>query len=171
MYKEKDTTLYKGWLTLKERILNDRRYEILIKKDAVAALVEDNEGRLLLVRQFRPALLRDTWEIPAGCMDKEGLDEREIMVEELAEEANIILPKEDLTHLISYIPEMGISGSVIHLYYTKLGGPGIDKAITDDLDVTESRWFTKAEIEDMIKRQALLDSKTQLAYYYYKANQ
>ncbi|AMP21431.1 hypothetical protein AZF37_08465 [endosymbiont 'TC1' of Trimyema compressum] len=164
----KDKIIYKGWLTLKERLLNKRRYEILVKKDAVAALAEDKEERILLVKQFRPALLRETWEIPAGVMDKAGLDEKAIVIEELSEEANLEVAENQLDFLISFMPEMGISNSKIHLYYTKINYTGTDKTITDDLDVTAIKWFSHKDLEEEIAQGNLLDIKTLLAYYYIK---
>ena len=164
----KNKIIYKGWLTLKEQLLNKRRYEILVKKNAVAALVEDKNKRILLVKQFRPALLRETWEIPAGVMDKEGLNEKAIIIEELSEEADLEVAENQLDFLISFMPEMGISNSKIHLYYTKLDCNGLDKTITKDLDVTATKWFSHKDIEQKIAQGNLLDVKTLLAYYYYK---
>ena len=147
---------------------NHWRYEILVKKDAVGALVEDKDQRILLVKQFRPALLRETWEIPAGVMDKDGLDEKAIIVEELLEEANLQGSKKQLDYLISFMPEMGISSSKIHLYYTKIDVLGLDQSIIDDLDVTAIKWFSHKELEKEIAEGNLLDVKTLLAYYYLK---
>lgn len=166
--KIKDKIIYRGWLTLNERLLHKKRYEILIKKDAVAALVEDKNKQILLVKQFRPALLRETWEIPAGIMDKDGLNKKTTIIKELLEEADMKITEKRLNFLISFIPEMGISNNKIHLYYAKLNYNGLNKTITKDLNVTANKWFSHKEIEQKISQGNLLDIKTLFAYYYYK---
>ena len=167
----KDKIIYKGWITLKERLLNKRRYEILTKKNAVGALIEDKNNRILLVKQFRPALLRETLEIPAGVIDKNHLNKKAIIIKELSEEAGIEVAENQLNFLISFIPEMGISNSKVYLYYKKLNYNGIDKTITEDLDVTATKWLSYKNIEQKIAQGNLLDVKTILAYYYYKNTQ
>lgn len=167
---EKDKTLYKGWLTLKERSHEGRRYEILHQRDAVAALILDGKEQVLLVEQFRPALMECTLEIPAGCLDKPGKTPKEIMVEELWEEAKLNFPPEKLHKMISFYPEMGISPGVITIYFGQLDGEGKDAQITEDLDVTKAFYIPLGELGDRIESGEIKDIKTQIAYYYYMHN-
>ena len=44
------------------------------RKGAAAVVAVLPDGRILLVRQYRPALDRYTWELPAGCRDSVGED-------------------------------------------------------------------------------------------------
>ena len=53
---------YDGWIKIKRKCLNKKWYDILENKDAVTSLVEDATGKLLLVRQFRPAVFQETWK-------------------------------------------------------------------------------------------------------------
>ena len=56
---------------------------------AVAVLALDDEGRVLLIRQYRhPVRYRD-WEIPAGLLDIRGEDPLTAAQRELAEEADL----------------------------------------------------------------------------------
>ena len=76
--------LYKG------RILNlalEGPYEIVEHAHAVAILVE-RDGRILFVRQYRPAVGTATLEIPAGLIDP-GETPEEAARRELAEEAQL----------------------------------------------------------------------------------
>ena len=44
--------------------------EIIIPPDAVAVVPVDDKGTLYLVRQYRPALRKILYEIPAGIIDR-----------------------------------------------------------------------------------------------------
>lgn len=74
--------LYRG------RILNlaleDEKYEIVEHKHAICVMAE-REGKLLFVRQYRPAVASETLEIPAGLIE-DGEEPAEAAQRELAEE-------------------------------------------------------------------------------------
>lgn len=158
--------LYDGWFKVGERFFNGRRFEYVVDKDASGAIVEDLDGKLLLVRQFRPALLEESLEIPAGCLDKEGLSFPEIMVEELAEEAHLDVKKEDLKLLLKFNPMVGMSNSKYYLYYYKYPHVGIDSLNDDDVDVTEIIWVSRKDFYEKILNGEIKDLKTQTAFFY-----
>lgn len=158
--------LYDGWFKVGARTFNGRLFEYVVDKDASGAIVEDRDGKLLLVRQFRPALLEESLEIPAGCLDKEGLGFPEIMVEELAEEAHLDVRSEDLKFLVKFHPMVGMSNSWYFLYYYKYPGVGIDSLNDDDVDVTEIIWVSKEEFYRKILNGEITDLKTQMAFFY-----
>lgn len=157
--------LYDGWLKIYKKERNGRSFEILEDKDAVGTLVEDRAGKFLLVRQFRTALDSESLEIPAGCIDKEGLTPEEIMVEELKEEANLDIEIGSLKLMIDTCPQIGVSKGSYKLYYCKYDRMGINQKIPDDLDVSETIWVTPEEFLKMIENREIVDTKSQLAYY------
>ena len=57
---------------------------------AVAVLVMDDEGRVLLIRQYRHPIRSRDWEIPAGLRDKTGEPPLETAKRELAEEVDLV---------------------------------------------------------------------------------
>ncbi|HSO94009.1 MAG TPA: NUDIX hydrolase [Candidatus Dormibacteraeota bacterium] len=63
------------------------RREIVRHPGSVAIVPRLNDGRVVLVRQFRYVTGRELWEIPAGTRDKEGESLEETASRELAEEA------------------------------------------------------------------------------------
>ena len=157
--------LYDGWLKIYKKDLNGRSFEVLEDKDAVGTLVEDREGKFLLVRQYRTALESESLEIPAGCIDKNGLTPEEIMVEELKEEANLDISVNNLELMIDTCPQIGISKGSYKLYYCSYDGIGINQKIPDDLDVFETIWVTPDEFLKLIEDREIVDTKSQLAYY------
>ncbi|KAF0092303.1 MAG: NTP pyrophosphohydrolase [Fusobacteria bacterium] len=157
--------LYDGWLKIYKKNLNGRSFEVLEDKDAVGTLVEDRNGNFLLVRQFRTALDRESLEIPAGCIDKDGLTPEEIMIEELKEEANLDIEVDNLRLMIDTCPQVGISKGSYKLYYCKYDGIGINQSVPEDLDVSETIWVSPKEYLAKIENREIVDTKSQLAYY------
>lgn len=63
--------------------------EIVRHPGSVAIIPRYNDGRVVLVRQFRYVTGRELWEIPAGTCDKPGEEVEAAAHRELAEEAGL----------------------------------------------------------------------------------
>jgi ADP-ribose pyrophosphatase len=63
--------------------------EIVRHPGSIAIVPRDDDGRIVLVRQFRYVTGRELWEIPAGTMDKPGEAAAAAAARELAEEAGL----------------------------------------------------------------------------------
>jgi ADP-ribose pyrophosphatase len=63
--------------------------DVLRHPGAVAVAAVDDDGRLLLIRQYRHPVATYMWEIPAGLLDRPGEDLVECARRELAEEAGV----------------------------------------------------------------------------------
>jgi 8-oxo-dGDP phosphatase len=63
--------------------------EIAEHRPAVAIVALDDDGAVLLVRQYRPALGRYELELPAGIMDVDGEEAQQTAERELAEETGL----------------------------------------------------------------------------------
>lgn len=68
----KDELVYNGWLKVYNREIEENKYDILKNYDAVSAIVLNQFDEILLVKQFRPAIMQETLEVPAGCVDIHG---------------------------------------------------------------------------------------------------
>ncbi|GIW23897.1 NUDIX hydrolase [Meiothermus sp.] len=100
--------LYRG------RILNlalEGSYEIVEHADAVAILAAQN-GRVLFVRQYRPAIGQETLEIPAGLIDP-GETPEAAAKRELAEEAQLT---GDLEYLAGFYLSPGFCDEKLHVF-------------------------------------------------------
>lgn len=81
---------------------------------AVAVVALDDDGRVLLIQQYRHPIGTRDWEIPAGLLDVEGEDPRDTAVRELAEEADLVA--DTWEELGSFTPSPGGSSEVIHIF-------------------------------------------------------
>ncbi|MFN4071184.1 MAG: NUDIX domain-containing protein, partial [Thermus caldifontis] len=102
------TYLYRG------RILNlalEGHYEIVEHKPAVA-VIAIKDGKMLFVRQPRPAVGLAPLEIPAGLIEP-GEDPLEAARRELAEETGLA---GDLTYLFSYYVSPGFTDEKTHVF-------------------------------------------------------
>jgi 8-oxo-dGTP pyrophosphatase MutT (NUDIX family) len=70
--------------------------DYMVHVGAVGAVAIDEHGRVLLVRQYRPAVARHLWELPAGLVDVEGEPLVDAAARELAEEADLVARRWDL---------------------------------------------------------------------------
>lgn len=72
--------------------------DVLRHPGAVAVVAVDDEGRLLLIRQYRHPVSAYLWEIPAGLLDQVDEDPLDCAKRELLEEAGVTA--EQWSHLI-----------------------------------------------------------------------
>ncbi len=63
---------------------------------AVGVVALDDDGRVVLVRQYRPPLREHLWELPAGLIDVAGEELPATAVRELAEETDLRAARVDL---------------------------------------------------------------------------
>jgi 8-oxo-dGTP pyrophosphatase MutT (NUDIX family) len=88
--------------------------EVIEHPGAVAALVTDTAGRILLVEQWRQAMGRRMLEIPAGKYDVAGEPVETALRRELAEELGV--EGGSLTWLTSFATTPGWSDEVVDLF-------------------------------------------------------
>lgn len=121
----------------------------------VAALLDD--GRMLIVRQFRPAAGDWTEEVPAGKLD-EGEDPLTAAKRELEEETGYRAAS--WSPLMSFLPAPGFCSEVLHLFEaTGLEAvPGGGLACDDDEEID-----VIARTPEEVLALPVLDGKTVIA--------
>jgi ADP-ribose pyrophosphatase len=114
---------------------------------AVAVYAEDDEGRVLVIQQYRhPVRLRD-WELPAGLLDMEGEDHLTAAQRELGEEAD--LEADTWEPLVRYNTSSGGSDEFIQIYRAR-GVRATSSAFereAEEADIVK-RWVPRSEIID-----------------------
>lgn len=84
---------------------------------AVGVVPIDDDGRVVLVRQYRHAVRNHLWEIPAGLADVPGEPPDEVAARELAEEVDLVAGR--LDHLLDLHTSPGCSNERIRLYLAR----------------------------------------------------
>lgn len=136
----------------------------IIKRDNSVAVVAVNEnGDIILVRQYRPAVSNYVLEIPAGMIDK-GEDPINAAARELEEETAFV-PVE-LDFLVSTLPSVGISNEITYIYLARELRLG--KLNPDEYEFIEVYNVPLNSAIEMIYNGEITDSKTIIGILAYK---
>ena len=123
---------------------------------AAAVLPVLPDGRIVMVRQYRNALERETLEIPAGCRDSLTEDTLVSASRELEEETGY--HSDDISFLISLKTTVAFCNESIDVYLAKNLVKG--EQHLDDAESIEVEIHSLDELCDMIYKGQLQDSKT-----------
>jgi 8-oxo-dGDP phosphatase len=110
---------------------------------AVAVLVIDDDGRALLIQQYRHPIRSRDWEIPAGLLDIDGEPPLEAAKRELAEEVDLVAS--DWSPLLAFNSSPGGSNELITVFLAR----GISS--------TSSAYVRSEEEADILIRWVPLD--------------
>ena len=137
---------------------NRKVHEVIRHPGAVCVVALDEQGRILVVRQYRTALERVTVEIPAGKLEP-GEDPLKAIGRELSEETGYTAG--NIRHLASIAPAAGYSDEIIHLYMATdlVGG----EAHPDDDEFVVAEWVDLQCLVDSVLDGRIEDSKTMIA--------
>ena len=159
------TELFRGpVITLVEREFDGRVYRVVEHPGASCAVPVTPEGKIVLIRQFRPAIGEWIWEIPAGTLEP-GESPEECMAREVVEE--IGWEPESLESLGSILTSPGFSNQRIHLFVARLSRHvGTRHEDTEKINVHELDWD---DVRQMMERQEIRDAKSLMALHRYQS--
>ena len=123
---------------------------------AAAILPVLPDGRILMIRQYRNALERETLEIPAGCRDSLTEDTKVSAIRELEEETGYHSNK--VSYLLSLRTTVAFCDEFIDVYLAEDLTPGeqhLDAAESIEIEI-----YTLDELCEMIYQGKIQDSKT-----------
>jgi len=138
--------------------------EIIAPPDAVGILPVDSDGRVYLVRQYRPAIRQITLEIPAGILEA-GEAPAETARRECEEE--IRRRPERLDFLFRYYHSVGFSTGKIEVFLGRDLRPSPD-AQTDPGEFIEVVPLPFEEAYQQALSGKIIDSKTLLSFLWYR---
>lgn len=119
--------------------------EVVDHPGAVGIVARDAEGRVLLVRQWRHAVDRALWEIPAGTLGR-GEDPAEAARRELSEETGYTAVS--WRRLTTGPVAPGYSGELLHFFAA--AGLVAGEPHTDPDEKVVARLFTAQEVDDLV---------------------
>jgi ADP-ribose pyrophosphatase len=141
-----------------------QRYEIVEHPDAVAivALRTDSAGgasKVALVRQSRPALGRETWELPAGLVRADEREEpQRAAARELREETRYTA--RTWRQLAREYPSPGFSTEAITIFFAT--GLDMDESPSRDPDILAVEWLSFDQALERARSGEIEDGKTLL---------
>ena len=139
-------------------------YDYIHHDGAAAVLPVTKDGKILMVRQYRNALDRETLEIPAGSRDSTEEATSVCAARELEEETGYRAAKMEL--LITVSTTVAFCNETIDVYLATELTP--TQQHLDEDEFVEVECFTIDELKDMVLTQKIQDSKTAaaiMAYY------
>lgn len=166
IHKGKITTTYCDRMLLPSG--KEAEWDFIGHRGAAAMVAETEEGKILIVRQYRNALERYTLEIPAGGIN-EGEDFMTAAIRELEEETGYIV--EGAKHLMDIYTTVAFCNEKIGIYYAKVKRK--EKQHLDEDEFVDVFEFGMDELLEMIQSGKIQDSKTisgLLAYHSFAFN-
>ena len=139
-------------------------WDFIKNKGAAAVVAVRDDGKILMVRQYRNALERETLEIPAGGLANPQENTREAAAREMEEETGYY--SEDLELLLSLRTTVAFCDEKIDIYIARELKQG-----QQNLDEDEFIHVEAYDLEDliaMIYDGKIQDSKTIAAIMSYK---
>ena len=161
-------------ITLVEREVDGKIFRVVEHPGASCAVPVTPDGKVVLIRQFRPAIGEWIWEIPAGTLELDESPE-ECMAREVVEE--IGWEAESLESLGSIFTSPGFSSQRMHLFVARLQRMhlfvarlscqvGTRHEDTEKINVHEVRWD---DVREMMERHEIRDAKSLVALYRYES--
>ncbi len=147
--------------------LGQSKRELIFHKGAVCVLAITPEDKLILVKQYRKAIEKISYEIPAGKLEVgEAGSEEEAALRELEEETGYTSP--NLTLLYDFYSAIGFCNERLRLYLAdnliKVENPRPQDAD----EVIELYEVTVEEALDLIASGDICDAKTIMAIQHYQ---
>jgi ADP-ribose pyrophosphatase len=137
--------------------------EILEHAGAVAIAALDADDRLMMIYQYRHAVQRRLWEMPAGLLDQAGEDALETARRELAEEVG--LRADEWSVLIDLVPSPGFSDESVRVFLATglhdVGRPDLE-ADDEEADL-ETHWVALPDALAMVFDGSIVNSSTAAA--------
>jgi ADP-ribose pyrophosphatase len=146
------------------RFPNGREHPVEIVRHApsVVLIPIEDDGRIVIVGQYRAPLDRDTWELPAGRVD-EGESAEEAARRECEEEIGRVPHR--LEQINSLYPAPGFCDELLVFFRAsdlRAPAPDSTRAPDEDEDI-RVRTVTIAEARVMVERGEIVDLKTAYA--------
>ena len=134
------------------------------RKGAAAVVAVREDGKLLMVRQYRPSLERETLEIPAGARDSVTEDTKVTAARELEEETGY--HSKDIDFLLALKTTVAFCDEFVDIYLAR-NLVKTEQNLDDAEDIAVEAWDID-ELCELIYKGRIQDAKTVAAILAYK---
>jgi 8-oxo-dGTP pyrophosphatase MutT (NUDIX family) len=152
-------TVYSDEITLSDGGTAQR--DVSEHRGAVVVVAVDDVDRVVLIKQYRHAVHRQLWELPAGLRDVAGEEMATTAARELAEETDLRATRFDL--LIDLHTSPGFSNELVRVFLARDLTPVPDaerhERTAEEADI-EIAWFDLDEAVAMVLRGEITNAAT-----------
>jgi ADP-ribose pyrophosphatase len=134
--------------------------EIIRHPGSVVIIPLTAQNEIILVRQYRPAIGRWAWELPAGSL-KPGEDVVRAARRECQEETGLV--PSQLQRMGAFFPTPGYCDEEMTFFKAsglRTPGPQDEEAHQDEDEDIEARAFLRDDLQRMIAKGEIIDLKT-----------
>lgn len=134
-----------------------QKREIVEHNGAVGIVAITSENKVVLVKQYRKAVEKELWEIPAGKIEI-GETPKECAIRELREETGYSADSMKLIH--KFYTSAGFSNQKVYIFLAENLTQG--EQDFDEDEILEVHEIDKNEVYNMIARNEIEDAKTSI---------
>ena len=145
---------------------NHANWDFIHHNGAAAMVAEDADGKIIMIRQWRPGADGEILELPAGGINPSE-DPINAAIRELREETGAVC--ESAKPLLMIQPSPAYNDEKVHMFYCKV----TDYVMTelDENEYVTVERYTLDELIAMIMQGTISDSKTVAGVFAYKEMQ
>ena len=121
----------------------------------VGAVPVTEEGKIVMVRQYRHALGETLFEIPGGCVDDTDKDFQDAIARELLEETGYSFSTYEYLGKIS--PNPSTNTNLLHMFLAK-GGKKVAEQLLDENEEIEVVLLSIDELKILLRENKILQS-------------
>ncbi|MBQ9766556.1 MAG: NUDIX hydrolase [Lachnospiraceae bacterium] len=142
---------------------NTASWDYIHHNGAAAMVAEDADGKIIMIRQYRPGAEGEILELPAGGINP-GEEPKPAAIRELREETGMLC--EDAKHLLEILPSPAYNNEKVSIFYCNVTGK-------TDIEPDENEYITieRYSLEDlifMIMAGKISDSQTVAGLFAYR---
>lgn len=165
VYKSKLLELYADCIELPNG--KQVTYDLIKHAGGAAVLPIDEQGNIILIRQYRNTVDQEVFEIPAGLREPEDITGEYCARRELEEETGYRTEK--LEFIAQVYGCIGVSNEKTDIYLAEQLISG--ERHLDPEEFIEVYHFELQEALEMIQKKEIIDAKTVIAILYYQTRQ
>ncbi|MBQ8799332.1 MAG: NUDIX hydrolase [Lachnospiraceae bacterium] len=161
--------VYKGaWISMYTDSMafangNFADWDFIHHNGAAAMVAEEADGRIVMIRQWRPGAEREILELPAGGINQ-GEEPIDAAVRELREETGALC--ENAIPLLMIQPSPAYNDEKVHMFYCKV--TGYSELELDENEYVTIERYSLEELIEMILSGKIADSKTVAGLFAYQ---
>ncbi len=121
----------------------------------VGAVPVTEDGKIVMIRQYRHALGETIIEIPGGCVDDTDKDVEEAITRELLEETGFVFSSYDYLGRISSNPST--NSNLLHMFLAR-GGKKVAQQVLDENEEIEVVLLSLNELKQLLRENKILQA-------------